>query len=126
VTDSTAAALAVVTKGRRVLVVHRPDGMPEWALPGGKIEPGEDAAVAAVRETLEETGVLASAVTVIGGRVHPQTGAMLTYVACRHEGMAPEIPEGALEARWVELGSARLLLPGLFAPAYAYLARVLG
>jgi 8-oxo-dGTP diphosphatase len=27
-----------------------------WDLPGGKIKPGEDAATAAVRETLEETG----------------------------------------------------------------------
>jgi 8-oxo-dGTP diphosphatase len=126
VTDDTAAALAVVTKGRHVLVVRRPDGMPEWALPGGKLEPGESAAVAAVREAMEETGVLASAVLVIGARVHPETGARLTYVACRHEGMAPEVPEGALAARWVDLGDARLLLPGLFAPVDAYLARVLG
>jgi 8-oxo-dGTP diphosphatase len=107
-------------------VVRRPDGMPEWALPGGKIEPGESAAAAAVREAMEETGVLASAVLVISSRVHPQTAARLTYVACLHEGMTPEMPEGALEARWVDLDGARLLLPGLFAPVDAYLARVLG
>jgi hypothetical protein len=36
------------------------------------------------------------------------------------------VPEGALAARWVDLGDACLLLPGLFAPVDAYLARVLG
>lgn len=29
----------------------------DWGLPGGKIEDGEDAAAAAVRETYEETGI---------------------------------------------------------------------
>jgi 8-oxo-dGTP diphosphatase len=116
----------VITKGRRVLVVRRPDGMPEWALPGGKIEPGESAAVAAVREAMEETGAVVAAVLVIGRRIHPETGADLTYVACRHEGMTPELTEGALEVRWVDLDGARLLLPGLFAPVDAYLARALG
>ena len=125
-TDGTAAALAVVTKGRHVLVVRRPDGMPEWALPGGKIEPGESAAVAAVRETLEETGVVAAAVLVIGGRVHPETGVRLTYVACQQEQTTQELPYAALEARWVDLEGARLLMPGLFAPVDAYLVRVLG
>ena len=70
--------------------------------------------------------MVASAVLVIGSRVHPETGAQLTYVACRHEGMTSERPEGALESRWVDLDGTRLLLPGLFGEVDAYLARVLG
>lgn len=39
-----------------VLVVHRPN-YDDWCLPKGKLNPDEDAAVAAVREVAEETGI---------------------------------------------------------------------
>ena len=42
--------------GLQILVIHR-SRYDDWSLPKGKIDPGEHAAVAAVRETLEETGV---------------------------------------------------------------------
>jgi len=41
----------------QVLLVRRADDG-RWAMPGGWVEPGEDAAGAAVRETLEETGLI--------------------------------------------------------------------
>jgi broad specificity phosphatase PhoE/8-oxo-dGTP pyrophosphatase MutT (NUDIX family) len=41
--------------GIEVALVHRPK-YDDWSLPKGKIEPGEHATVAAVREVLEETG----------------------------------------------------------------------
>jgi 8-oxo-dGTP diphosphatase len=39
-----------------VLLVHRPK-YDDWTIPKGKLDPGEDARTAAVREVLEETGV---------------------------------------------------------------------
>jgi 8-oxo-(d)GTP phosphatase len=39
-----------------VLLVHRPK-YDDWSFPKGKLDPGEDARTAAVREVLEETGV---------------------------------------------------------------------
>ena len=42
--------------GRTVLLVHRPK-YDDWSFPKGKLDPGERAAAAAVREVLEETGV---------------------------------------------------------------------
>jgi len=42
-----------------VLVVHRV-AHDDWSLPKGHLDPGEDAAAAAVREVLEETGVHAT------------------------------------------------------------------
>jgi 8-oxo-dGTP pyrophosphatase MutT (NUDIX family) len=38
------------------LLVHRADGDPFWALPGGRAELGEDAATTLVREMREEIG----------------------------------------------------------------------
>lgn len=43
-------------KQPQVLLVHRP-AYDDWTLPKGKLEPDEYEAVAAARETLEETGV---------------------------------------------------------------------
>ncbi len=51
------AAGAVVTrKGGDVLLVHRPK-YDDWSFPKGKLDPGEHAVTAAVREVREETGL---------------------------------------------------------------------
>jgi 8-oxo-dGTP diphosphatase len=51
----------VVFRGEEVLLVRRgkPPYEGEWSLPGGKIEYGETAAEAALRELAEETGTTA-------------------------------------------------------------------
>lgn len=41
---------------RKVLLVHRPR-YDDWTLPKGKLDPGETAAAAALREVEEETGL---------------------------------------------------------------------
>lgn len=49
----------VCLRGDEVLLIRRgtPPRMGEWSLPGGRIEPGERAIDAALRELREETGV---------------------------------------------------------------------
>lgn len=49
----------VCIRGDEVLLIRRgkPPRMGEWSLPGGRIEPGERAIDAALRELREETGV---------------------------------------------------------------------
>lgn len=57
---TTEVAVAVVVAGEQVLVGRRAPGVPlagDWEFPGGKIQPGESPADAAVREVLEETGL---------------------------------------------------------------------
>jgi len=54
--DVVAAGAVVFRPGRRVLLVHRPR-YDDWSFPKGKLDPGEHAAVAAVREVAEETGL---------------------------------------------------------------------
>lgn len=72
----------VCLKGDAVLLIRRgkPPREGEWSLPGGRIEPGERAVDAALRELLEETGVdaeIAGLIDVVDG-VFPEAG--LHYV----------------------------------------------
>ncbi|MGE0609507.1 MAG: (deoxy)nucleoside triphosphate pyrophosphohydrolase [Pirellulales bacterium] len=57
-------AIAVVFRQDDVLIGQRPAGVPLaglWEFPGGKVQPGETLVAAAVRECLEETGLLVDA-----------------------------------------------------------------
>lgn len=123
-------ALAVITGPRGVLLSKRTDRTPPWSFIGGEVESGEEAMQAAVREVREETGAEAMAAELIGRRTHPATGREVAYVACRLADPAAEVSVSdtaeLAEVRWADLGDARLLMPNLFAPVDAYLARVLG
>ena len=50
-----AFSVVVVRRGDQTLLVHERGG--RWFLPAGRVEPGETLEAAAVRETLEESGV---------------------------------------------------------------------
>ena len=50
-------ALVVVRQGDRFLLVHEAKHGQRWYLPAGRVEEGESLVEAALRETLEETGV---------------------------------------------------------------------
>lgn len=54
--DILAAGVVVFRPGREVLLVHRPK-YDDWSFPKGKLDPGEHAVAAAVREVAEETGL---------------------------------------------------------------------
>lgn len=58
------------------------EGQLSWQFPAGEIEPGETREDAAVRETHEETGVEVAAVKLLGERIHPKTGRLMSYTAC--------------------------------------------
>jgi 8-oxo-dGTP diphosphatase len=56
------AASAAIFRGREVLLIQRGKSGPLhgfWSLPGGRIEAGEPARTAALREVIEETGIVA-------------------------------------------------------------------
>lgn len=51
------AAVMLIVKDGRILAVSRRNNKAKFGLPGGKVEPEETPWQAAIRETLEETGV---------------------------------------------------------------------
>lgn len=109
-----AAVGMVCLRGDDVLLIRRgkPPRMGEWSLPGGRIEWGETAAAAALRELREETGVeadLLGLVDVVDGLFAPRDGGavwghyvMVDY-ACRWRAGTPCAGDDAAEAKFFPL-----------------------
>jgi 8-oxo-dGTP diphosphatase len=107
-----ACAGAIVLDGTgRLLLIRRgrEPGRGLWSLPGGRCEPGEDAAAAAVRETYEETGLEVTAGRLVGRVERPGPGG-ITYLiddlACTVTGGTLRAGDDADDARWI--GAAEL------------------
>ncbi len=142
-----AAVFAHLTGGGwRLLLIERGDGH-GWALPGGKVDPGEDAHAAAVRELAEETGLVVPAGAwrrVLPARYVPDPRAtdeawMVTTVAVADLGGGDALPpvagaDDAARAAWVRADSYATLVADLadtyqgrvFAAHQAILADLLG
>jgi ADP-ribose pyrophosphatase YjhB (NUDIX family) len=105
-----AAVLAAVVREGRVLLVRRanPPDRGRWGFPGGRIEPGETLAAAAIRELREETGVTAQAGPVLSAldSIHRDAGGGLAHhyvlvaVLCRWRAGEGQAADDALETGW--------------------------
>lgn len=100
--------------GWEVLLILDP--FDRWALPKGRIEPGETPADAAVREVLEETGVAAELGELIGQTVYttpPHAGGgertVHYYLMTAPPDAVAAVPPGeeVQDARWLPLREAR-------------------
>jgi 8-oxo-dGTP diphosphatase len=99
-------------EGPEVAVVHRPRRA-DWSLPKGKLEPGERADVAAVRETLEETGAHAVLGPYLGHRSYEVDGVpkRVRYWRATLTGQDERAPDDEVdEIRWLRRKAARRLL----------------
>ena len=107
-------------RGEEVLLIRRGRSplAGGWSLPGGRIEPGERAADAALRELLEETGVVAELlglVDVVDGLFPAaEPGApgfhyVLVDYAARWLSGEPRAGDDAAEAAFVRLDALRPL-----------------
>jgi 8-oxo-dGTP diphosphatase len=125
-TDKPGISAGIVVQANRVLMVRRriKEGELMWQFPAGAIEAGETAEQAAVRETEEETGLTVEAVKLLGERVHPKTGRMMSYTACEPvsgEAFVADAEELA-EVAWVAHSEIPTYVPyGLFEPVQEYL-----
>jgi len=117
-------AVAVVAGPIGVLAGRRRDGLPLWVFPGGKLEPGESPAQAAIRECLEETGLPVRVEHEIGRRAHPVTGRHVVYLACTPTtATAVRTPPSAelVDLRWLDRDQVEDLMPDLHHSVRRYL-----
>jgi 8-oxo-dGTP diphosphatase len=86
------AACAVFDQGGRVLLVHHTYGRLNWEVPGGLVEAGEAPDEGALRELIEETGLVGSIVRLSGVYYEPvhELGSMLHFVF-RVDGEPPSV-----------------------------------
>ena len=106
----------VCLRGDEVLLIRRgtPPRQGEWSLPGGRIEPGERAMDAGLRELREETGVearITGLLDVVDG-VFPDAGkhyVLIDYAADWVSG-EPVAGDDAMEARFVALDQIEALI----------------
>lgn len=106
-----AVAAAAIEQGR-VLVVRRtkPPNADKFALPGGRVEPGETLFEAAVRELREESGIEAEAehvLTAVEEIQHDAQGRLLYHyvivvVGCRTLGGNAVAGDDASEIHWLD------------------------
>ena len=100
----------VCLRGGEVLLIRRgkPPRLGEWSIPGGRMELGETAAQAALRELAEETGVsgemlgLVDVVDYLGGEIQM----VLIDFAVRWTGGEPVAGDDAAEAGFFPLEQA--------------------
>jgi 8-oxo-dGTP diphosphatase len=115
-TTPVPAVGVVCLRGDEVLLIRRgrPPRLGEWSLPGGRIEPGERAIDAALRELREETGVeadITGLVDVVDG-LFPDTGVhyvLIDYAATWRSG-EPVAGDDAADARFMSLDEAEALV----------------
>lgn len=109
----TAGGVVVDTNTRKVLVVRirkeAKEGRSGWTWPKGRLDPGEKAPRAAIRETYEETGVQALPVAKIA-QLRSNKSLRHYYLMDKLKDTRKFDPKETLEVRWVSLRQAGKLL----------------
>ena len=123
----TASAFVVSSRG---VILHRHRRLGIWVQPGGHVDPGEGPEEAAVRETLEETGLSAShldPVRLFNVDVHPGPNGH-THFDLRYLLVAPPLdpapPDNeSPEVYWFDFEGAQQRCEPALAPALQKLGR---
>ena len=108
---------ALVVDDERLLLIRRGHGPAagEWSVPGGRVEWGETAAEAVVRELREETGVVGVCGALVGWveRISEEYHfVILDFSVMALDGADPVAGSDAAEAAWVpvhDVGALRLV-----------------
>lgn len=75
-----AGCLIMDSRGRLLLMHRQTPRRTQWELPGGKIDPGEQPAAAAIRELQEELGIKVEIVRQLGHQTFTEDGYTMEYI----------------------------------------------
>lgn len=113
--DYDIAAVFLIDRDGALLMQHRDEHAPtspnQWALPGGRIEPGETPLEAAHRELLEETGLTVAELRPFWSGLRPiEPGFDLTVMMHAFCGRTDAVQEDIVlgEGRWIGFVAADL------------------
>jgi len=113
--DVIAILQRAMTEPVRMLIVERKEAPGKWALPGGKVEPGETLLQALTREVKEETGVVVEVADEFFRGTSSRSGRpVIAFNVTRWSG-TPETREQGVNVRW---GTLEDLLDSPFADFY--------
>ena len=113
--DVFSAGVVVFGPDRTVLLVHRPK-YDDWSFPKGKLDPGERAEAAAVREVEEETGLRVRLGPPLGSQRYPIRDGMKTVLywtgrPVDETDVSTYEPNAEIDGvRWVAVDKARSML----------------
>lgn len=111
VTKTALAGCIICNKDGEVMVLHRKTATHNhWEIPGGKIESGETAEAAAIRELREEMGVDVRIVRMLGSREFDEPGKRFHYTWFLAEVVAgePRLQELDTFDKWGEFSLVTL------------------
>lgn len=101
-----AASVALIEGGRVLLIQRaREPYLGRWTLPGGRLEPGEDAATAAIREVGEELGLTIADLVPVTQMALGGTRFQLLVFATRSFTGAIMPSDEVADWRWAEPGA---------------------
>jgi len=100
--DPKVAAISIILRDGKVLMIQRATelGYGLWGLPGGYVDRGEVVEEAAVRETLEETGLLVDVERLVGLFSEADNTVIVAAFAARESGGSLKPGPETLDARF--------------------------
>jgi 8-oxo-dGTP diphosphatase len=110
---SVSAATVTLDGEGRVLLIRRADNG-QWQIPGGIVEAGEQPTDAAVRETIEETGVTPGELLLTGVYTNTAQGVVAFVFAARAVSGSPAPSEESVEVGFFDPDAAVRAVPGVF------------
>lgn len=122
---SVSAATVTVNERGQILMLRRADNN-EWQIPGGVVDSGEQPPEAAIRETMEETGIQVELDRCTGVYTNVRRDICAFVFLAKPIGGTPTISSESVEVRWVPRDEAWKLTSEVFRPRIVDALRLSG